>query len=411
MYAADLSTSTLVSSPSRRPLEPVQSARWPGRFCEGRAHHAERDDMTDIRRTERVADDEAHRRSVLGEARIGHVLGEQDERRDGAREEPYEVIHTRRVSHDDLGAALLEVRQVTSVLQHSNLFTRFQQCLGHLAADVPCRTHHDDHVEAPSLGRRTDAIGTPSTELVRIGELVRVSNLWHAQGMTARDEYCPLTRSLDLFGDRWGLLVVRELLRGVSRFNELERSLPGISRSTLAQRLRHLEKESIVERRTMGDGGRSEYQLTKAGRDLTKVLDAMGEWGVRWLVPHRRPSEIDPDGLMQWIRRHVVLRELPARRVVIRFELAGRSRRYFWLIMQAGEASLCPEDPGFEEDVFVSAHPIDLYRLVAGQQSLARAMDEGTVRVDGPPALVRSLPRWLFLRASGPPITAGSPPA
>lgn len=51
--------------------------------------------------------------------------------------------------------------------------------------------------------------------------------------MTTRDEYCPIYKSLDLFGDRWGLLVVRELLRGVTRFNELDRSLPGISRSTL----------------------------------------------------------------------------------------------------------------------------------------------------------------------------------
>jgi DNA-binding HxlR family transcriptional regulator len=223
-----------------------------------------------------------------------------------------------------------------------------------------------------------------------------------------RDEYCPITRSLDLFGDRWGLLVVRELLRGVSRFNELERSLPGISRSTLAQRLRHLEREAIVERHA-GDMGRgTEYYVTDAGRDLTGVLDAMGVWGVRWLVPHRRPSEVDPDGLMQWIRRHVVLGELPNHRVVIRFELQSRSRRYFWLILRAGEASLCPEHPGFEEDLFVWAHPIDLYRLVVGQQSLSQAMDEGLVRVDVAPGLVRSLPRWFLLRASGPPIAAGS---
>jgi DNA-binding HxlR family transcriptional regulator len=199
------------------------------------------------------------------------------------------------------------------------------------------------------------------------------------------------------------LLVVREILRGVSRFNELERSLPGISRSTLAQRLRHLEKEGIVERTV--DGNPSiEYHLTESGHDLVKVLEAVGAWGVRWLVPRRQPSEIDPDGLMQWVRRHVVLHELPDRRVVIRFELQGRSRRYFWLILRAGEASLCPEHPGLEEDLFVSARPIDLYRLVAGLQSLAQAMDDGVVRVEGPTVLVRSLPRWFLLRATGPPI-------
>src|SRR5581483_11334668 len=118
--------------------------------------------------------------------------------------------------------------------------------------------------------------------------------------------------------------------------------------------------------------------------------DAVGAWGVRWLVPHKRPSEIDPDGLMQWIRRHVVLGELPTRRTVIRFELLGRPRRYYWLILRTGEVSLCPEHPGFEEDLFVEA------------------MEEGTVRVDGPPPLVRSLPRWFLLRASGAASVAGS---
>jgi DNA-binding HxlR family transcriptional regulator len=224
----------------------------------------------------------------------------------------------------------------------------------------------------------------------------------------SRDDYCPIYRSLDLFGDRWGLLVVREILRGVTRFNELERSLPGISRSTLAQRLRHLEKEAIVERRTTNDGRGTEYGLTEAGHDLVKVLDAVGDWGVRWLVPDVRPSEIDPDGLMIWISRHVMLRELPARRVVIRFELRGRGRRYFWLVLRSGEVSLCPDHPGFPEDVFLTAAPAALYRLVVGQLSLEQAMDEGTVRVDGPPSLIRSLPRWFLLRASGPTIGAAT---
>ena len=98
----------------------------------------------------------------------------------------------------------------------------------------------------------------------------------------------------------------------------------------------------------------------------------------------------------------------PARRVVIRFELLGASRRYTWLILRMGEASLCPDHPGFVEDLFVAATPPDLYSLVVGQLSLAHAMEEGIVRVDGPPSLVRSLPRWLFLRASGPPILAAS---
>ena len=111
---------------------------------------------------------------------------------------------------------------------------------------------------------------------------------------------------------------------------------------------------------------------------------------------------------MQWISRHVVLRELPARQVVIRFELRGRSRHRYWLVLRTDEASLCPEHPGFPEDVYVTSTPAELYRLVVGKQSLEHAMDEGTRPGGGPtptrpfaPAMVSSS------HASGPAV--GSP--
>jgi DNA-binding HxlR family transcriptional regulator len=221
-----------------------------------------------------------------------------------------------------------------------------------------------------------------------------------------RDEYCPVYQSLDLFGDRWALLVVREIMRGVTRFNELERSLPGISRSTLAQRLRHLEKEAIVKRASTGNGRVTEYGLTDGGQELIGVIEAIGDWGLRWLVPDTHPSKIDPEGVMLWISRHIMLNELPARRVVIRFELRGRSQRYFWLVLRSGEASLCPEHPGFPEDIHISSTPEALYHLIVGKQSLKQAIKERTVELEGPQRLVRLLPRWLVFRASGPPIAA-----
>ena len=163
-----------------------------------------------------------------------------------------------------------------------------------------------------------------------------------------------------------------------------------------------------MERRTNGEGHGTEYGLTEAGSELVSVIQAVGDWGLRWLVPDARPSEVDPDSLMLLISRHVLLHELPASRVVIRFELRGRGRRRFWLVLKTGEASLCPEHPGFSEDIHVTSTPAELYRLVVGKQSLEQAMDEGTVRVEGPPRLVRSLPRWFLLRATGPPVSAMS---
>jgi DNA-binding HxlR family transcriptional regulator len=216
--------------------------------------------------------------------------------------------------------------------------------------------------------------------------------------MRTSDDYCPVAKSVELLGDRWCLLLVREMLRGVDRFNELERSVPGISRSVLAQRLRHLEREGVVDRRVGADGRTTDYRLTAAGGELGAVVGALNDWGVRWSIPNGGPPDLDPDGLMLWVRRHVVLGELPARRVVIGFRLRARGRRSYWLVLQPGEVSLCPEHPGFEEDLWVTTDATTLYLVFLGRIGLSAAMGDGRLRVDGPPSLVRSLPRWFRLR-------------
>ena len=216
--------------------------------------------------------------------------------------------------------------------------------------------------------------------------------------MRSSDDYCPVAKSVEVLGDRWCLLLIREMLRGVDRFNELERSVPGISRSVLAQRLRHLEREGIVDRRVGADGRATDYRLTDAGRELGIVVGALNDWGVRWRVPDGGPPDLDPDGLMLWVRRHVVLDRLPPGRVVIGFRLLARGRRSYWLVMQPGEVSLCPEHPGFEEDLWITAEAATLYLVFLGRTSLSTAMDDGAFRVDGPPRLVRALPGWFRLR-------------
>src|SRR5437868_1037400 len=88
--------------------------------------------------------------------------------------------------------------------------------------------------------------------------------------MRSYGQYCPVARATEILADRWTPLIIRELLAGVSRFNEIERGLPGISRTLLAERLRRLEGAGVVERRA------AEYRLTQAGTDLQRVIDAVG---------------------------------------------------------------------------------------------------------------------------------------
>lgn len=112
--------------------------------------------------------------------------------------------------------------------------------------------------------------------------------------MNLYGQYCPVARATEILADRWTLLIVRELLADIHRFNDLDRGLPGISRALLVERLRRLEAMGVVERRT-GNGIRLiEYHLTRAGQQLQRVIDVLGGWGARWAFGDPRPTELDP---------------------------------------------------------------------------------------------------------------------
>jgi hypothetical protein len=104
---------------------------------------------------------------------------------------------------------------------------------------------------------------------------------------------------------------------------------------------------------------------------------------------------------MQWIWRHVQLDTLPSSRVVIAFNVLSSPPRRFWLVLKPGDVALCPEHPGFDEDLEVTTRPTALYQLIFGRVSLGQAIEAGSIRVDGPTRLVRSLPAWLWLRPIG----------
>ena len=129
--------------------------------------------------------------------------------------------------------------------------------------------------------------------------------------MRSYAQYCPVAKASEILGDRWTLLIVREMLGGASGFNELQRGLPGISRSVLADRMRALERAEVIERRTGPKGRTLEYRLTPAGRDLQPVVQAIGEWGATWSFTEPRPEELDPDLLIVWMARHVDHLRLP----------------------------------------------------------------------------------------------------
>lgn len=217
--------------------------------------------------------------------------------------------------------------------------------------------------------------------------------------MYSYGQYCPVARAAEVLGDRWTLLVLRDLLCGAHHFNELERGLPGIPRALLADRLRRLEASGIVEKHVTGKGRRTEYHLTEAGREVKGIIDVLLVWGARWTLDEPRPDELDPLLLLWWMRGRVRIEYLPqdVARLVIQFDFTGAQAGRYWLVIRREDVSVCNTHPGYEIDVLVTADLATLFQVWLGRIRYVEAQRAGTLRVETIPALERAFPRLFAL--------------
>lgn len=213
--------------------------------------------------------------------------------------------------------------------------------------------------------------------------------------MASYGQYCPIAKGAEILAERWTPLIIRDVMLGAHRFNDIERGLPGISRSLLAARLRQLVRAGVIEQRSALGARHAEYHLTSAGYELGRVVDRLGEWAARWAFRDPDPGERDPVLLMWWMHGRINRDLLPPRRVVVRFDFRNAKPRCLWLVLERSDVSVCPTDPGFDTDLVVTADVADLYRVWLGRIALSEALDSGIVEIDGAPALARAFPRWL----------------
>lgn len=220
--------------------------------------------------------------------------------------------------------------------------------------------------------------------------------------MGSYGQYCPISRSAEVLGDRWTIHIVRDLLTGTSRFNELIRGNPGLSRALLSRRLRQLQARGVIEQ---GDDGT--YRLTAAGLDLEPLVFGLARWGARWTFGEPSTEELDPDLLLWWLHRQMDTTKVAAPRFTIYVPFTDHPKRY-WIVVDH-EASLCLADPGFEVDVTLRTDRAALYRTYLGHVSLDEARREGSVRVEGSRDAVctffeafRPSPVAEIVRSSGP---------
>lgn len=179
-------------------------------------------------------------------------------------------------------------------------------------------------------------------------------------------QFCPLAMAAEILCTRWTMVLMRELIAGSTRFNDLRRGVPKMSPTLLSQRLKDLEEAGIVERKPVpSERGVFEYKLTKAGSDLRDVVTAMGVWGQKWVESSLSLKNLDPSLLMWDMRRNLNPEPLPKQRTVIQFmyhDLPSTKRDWWLVIEPTGEVDLCWADPGFDIDLYVST---DLQTMTA----------------------------------------------
>lgn len=212
--------------------------------------------------------------------------------------------------------------------------------------------------------------------------------------MSGYGQFCPVAKAMEVLDERWTMLVVRELLAGSTRFNQLRRGNPKMSPALLSKRLKSLERAGVVRRE--GSGSRTSYRLTRSGEELSEAVNALGAWGLRWIA-ELGEEDLDPHLLMWDIRRTVPVDAWPRARTVVTFDFADVAprARYWWLVVDGGEVDVCDVDPGFDPTVEVRTDLRTMTRVWRGDVSWSQALRGGELQLAGPPHARRSLADWV----------------
>jgi DNA-binding HxlR family transcriptional regulator len=201
-------------------------------------------------------------------------------------------------------------------------------------------------------------------------------------------QFCSIARAHEVLGGRWTLLIVRELLCGSTRFTDIRRGIPRISRTMLSERLHELIYVGAVVR-VDGEHG-PEYRLTESGQEMTAILEAFGRWGQRWLARSAKDEDNDIEPVLIDMQRRVRVEALPKDPIVVRFEIE-RSRRF--MLLKRSEVSICGKNLGFPEVSIRSRLPA-LVAWWRGDSSFFEARRMG-LEIKGPTPLVRAFPEWF----------------
>jgi len=209
-------------------------------------------------------------------------------------------------------------------------------------------------------------------------------------------QFCPVAKASDIIGERWTVLILRELLLGTTRYNDFQRALSRISPTLLSKRLKMLEEKGLVVRKRPPGAKSYEYHLTACGRELEPIIEHLAVWGMRWARGQMTEVELDVEFLMWDLQRRLQTERLPDGETVLCFEFDELERfRTWWLVICQGKVDLCSENPGKEVDLYINSTVRDLALIWRGDVPMAEALRSQSIRTHGNVHLARTIQDWL----------------
>jgi DNA-binding HxlR family transcriptional regulator len=205
-------------------------------------------------------------------------------------------------------------------------------------------------------------------------------------------QFCPIARSSELLAERWTPIIVRNLLNGCRTFNEIRQGAPGIPTALLAQRLDALERRGVLRRLANANGRGATYELTEMGVALQPVLDAMGQWGARWL--EIEPGHLSPAYVLWATVKLVDHERIPDGTTVVRVSLAETPDSH-WLLLRRPQSELCNRSGGHVEDIVLRTDAATLVALHLGQVTYDAVLRDGRLSLEGPSGLVKGFRTWF----------------
>jgi DNA-binding HxlR family transcriptional regulator len=209
-------------------------------------------------------------------------------------------------------------------------------------------------------------------------------------------QFCALARAAEILGERWTLLIIRELLIGQRRFSDLAERLSGVSPTVLTSRLNALVESGVVGKATLPAPYNAQvYELTPVGRALRPAIYELIRWGGHFLFPMRPDDEFEPDWVLLALDAVARRTPGPARKITLRIKHKAKSATFLVESGEHGTRLSLSDNPG---SATIETRFDALLRIVAGALSVDQAIAEGLARVEGSLQVARTLPRMFDLK-------------